>query len=55
MIVAIGLAGHLNQASYKECRMTLFMQSFMPIGVGSVLFHGTLGHKMQLLGKEIIF
>ncbi|KAG0283525.1 Alkaline ceramidase 3 [Linnemannia gamsii] len=50
-IVAVGLAGYLNLASYKERRMTLLMQSFMVIGVGSVLFHGTLRHKMQLLDE----
>ncbi|KAF9326576.1 Alkaline ceramidase 3 [Linnemannia elongata] len=51
IIVAIGLAGYLNLPSYKDRRMTLFMQAFMTIGLGSVLFHGTLRHKMQLLDE----
>ncbi|KAK3847183.1 MAG: ceramidase [Linnemannia gamsii] len=51
LIVAIALAGYMNLASYKERRITLLMQAFFVIGVGSVLFHGTLRHKMQLLDE----
>ncbi|KAK3817921.1 MAG: ceramidase [Linnemannia elongata] len=51
LIAAIAAAGYLNLASYRERRMTLLMQIFFAVGVGSVLFHGTLRHKMQLLDE----
>ncbi|KAF9912804.1 Alkaline ceramidase 3 [Linnemannia zychae] len=51
LIAAIAVAGYMNLPSHKERRMTLMMQTFFIIGVGSVLFHGTLRHKMQLLDE----
>lgn len=51
LIAALAAIGYMNLASYKERRMTLLMQAFFTIGVGSVLFHGTLRHKMQLLDE----
>jgi hypothetical protein len=53
LIAALAAVGYMNLASYKERRMTLLMQAFFTVGLGSVLFHGTLRHKMQLLGREI--
>ncbi|KAF8930517.1 hypothetical protein BGZ47_000501 [Haplosporangium gracile] len=51
LIAAIAATGYMNLASFTERRMTLFMQIFFATGVGSVLFHGTLRHKMQLLDE----
>ncbi|KAH7032224.1 ceramidase [Linnemannia elongata] len=51
LIAALAAIGYMNLASFKERRMTLLMQAFFTIGVGSTLFHGTLRHKMQLLDE----
>ncbi|KAF9540325.1 Alkaline ceramidase 3 [Mortierella hygrophila] len=51
LIATLAAIGYMNLASYKERRMTLLMQAFFTIGVGSTLFHGTLRHKMQLLDE----
>jgi fatty acid desaturase len=36
----------------KETRFRYLFATLFLVGLGSVLFHGTLRHKMQLLGKQ---
>lgn len=36
----------------KERRFQVAFRMISLVGIGSTLFHGTLRHKMQLLGKD---
>ncbi|KAG0093099.1 Alkaline ceramidase 3 [Podila epicladia] len=50
-IVAVAVAGYFLLPSSCPRRFSVLMQSYAVLGIGSVLFHGTLRHKMQLLDE----
>ncbi|KAG0018109.1 Alkaline ceramidase 3 [Podila clonocystis] len=50
-IVAVAVTGYFLLPKSCPRRFSVLMQSYAVLGIGSVLFHGTLRHKMQLLDE----
>jgi len=54
LIFILATTGYFVLPKASPTSHSLAMATFALIGLGSVLFHGTLRHMMQLLGRKIL-